>query len=364
MPALSPKDAIPTTQPETAGPSDDVRWQAVLRRDLEADGTFVLAVKTTGIYCRPICTARQPLRKNVRFFADPVEAEAAGFRACKRCRPEARSAREADAERVARAIAIIRASEVAPQLDDLARQLGQSPFHFHRIFKAATGITPKAYFTAERAERLRREIDEGEPVTSAIYGAGYGSSSRFYETSDARLGMTAGVYRKGAAGVTMRFALGQTSLGSILVAATDRGIAAVTLGDDPDALLAGLQARFPSAKLIGADADFERHVATIVGLIEAPGRSVDLPLDIRGTAFQEQVWQALRQIPPGTTATYTEIAARIGRPASVRAVANACGANPIAVLIPCHRVVRTDGSGGGYRWGIDRKAALIQREVQ
>lgn len=349
---------------DDATATDDARWAAVLRRDRAMDGTFVLAVKTTGIYCRPICSARQPLRKNVRFFADPAEAEAAGFRACKRCRPNAASPEQANADLIARAIRIISSADTAPQLDTISSQLGLSPFHFHRIFRAATGITPKAYFNAGRARRLRDQIDQGETVTSAIYGAGYGSSSRFYETSDARLGMTARTYRNGADGVAMRFAIGKCSLGSILVAATERGIAAVTLGDDPDLLLAGLQTQFPGADLVGADADFERLVATVVGLVEQPGRSVDLPLDIRGTAFQEQVWQALRQIPAGTTATYAEIAARIGRPASVRAVANACGANRIAVLIPCHRVVRTDGSGGGYRWGIDRKAALIQREAE
>ena len=347
-----------------SGPDDATRWTAVIARDAKADGQFVYAVKTTGVYCRPSCASRPALRQNVCFFASPVEAEAAGFRACKRCKPSAQSTTDATAALIARACAIIAGSETVPQLEALSAQVGLSPFHFHRLFKAATGITPKAYFNAERAKRLRQEIDGGETITSAIYGAGYGSSSRFYETADQRLGMTARTYAKGAAGVVMRFAIGKCSLGSILVAATDRGIAAVEFGDDPADLVDGLQQRFPHAAFIGADPDFERLVATVVGLIERPGQAVDLPLDVRGTAFQEQVWQALRTIPAGATATYAEIAERIGRPSSMRAVANACGANRIAVLIPCHRVVRTDGSAGGYRWGVDRKAALIQREAE
>jgi AraC family transcriptional regulator of adaptative response/methylated-DNA-[protein]-cysteine methyltransferase len=347
----------------TASGQHQAKWAALVDRDRAADGQFVYAVKTTGVYCRPSCASRLPLRKNVDFFADGVEARAAGYRACKRCKPDGTSSGEANAALIAKACALISAAETVPRLEDLSADLGLSPFHFHRLFKAATGITPKAYFNAERAKRLRREIDSGETITSAIYGAGYGSSSRFYETADQRLGMTARTYAKGAEGVAMRFAVGQCSLGSVLVAATDRGIAAIEFGDDASELLDGFQGRFPGAELIGADPEFERMVATVIGLIEEPGRASDLPLDVRGTAFQEQVWQALKSIPAGTTATYAEIAGRIGRPGSMRAVANACGANRVAVLIPCHRVVRTDGSPGGYRWGVDRKAALLRREA-
>ncbi len=362
---ISPmKGAGGDVQVEPAGSGDDIRWKALVDRDQSADGTFVYAVATTGIYCRPSCASRLPKRLNVTFFATGLDAGASGFRACKRCRPEGKSVSQTNAAMVAEACALIAASETAPHLEALSGQLGMSPFHFHRLFKAATGITPKAYFNAERARRLRREIDRGETITSAIYGAGYGSSSRFYETADQRLGMTARRYARGAEGVTIRFAIGQCSLGSILVAATARGIAAVEFADDPDDLLQTLQQRFPHAELIGADPEFERLVATVIGLIEQPGQASDLPLDVQGTAFQEQVWQALKSIPAGTTATYAEIAERIGRPRSVRAVANACGANRVAVLIPCHRVVRTDGGAGGYRWGVDRKAALLRREAE
>ena len=341
---------------------DSARWTAVVSRDRNLDGHFVYAVATTGVYCRPSCSSRQPLRKNVHFFASPTDAEAAGFRACKRCRPSAVG--ETHNIMIAKAIDIIRTAESAPRLEDLSRRFGVSPFHFHRLFKAATGITPKAFFNAERMRRLKAELASGESVTSAIYGAGYGSSSRFYETSGQRLGMTARLFARGAPGVAMRFAIGECSLGNILVAATERGIALVEFGDDPQTLIRSLQDHFPLAELIGADPAFERLVATVVSLVEDPTRRSDLPLDVQGTAFQEQVWQALKEIPAGSTATYAEIAARIGKPSSMRAVANACGANRVAVLIPCHRVVRTDGSAGGYRWGVDRKAELIRREAR
>jgi AraC family transcriptional regulator of adaptative response/methylated-DNA-[protein]-cysteine methyltransferase len=347
---------------DDSDPANASKWTAVVKRDASADGRFVYAVRTTGVYCRPSCPARPPLRRNVSFFATSADATAAGFRACKRCQPDGASPGALTADLVQRACAIIAAAETAPLLEDLAAGLGLSPFHFHRIFKAATGITPKAYFNAERARRMRKEIDDGASITSAIYGAGYGSSSRFYETAGARLGMRPRDYRQGAAGECLRFAIGDCSLGAILVAATKRGIAAIEFGDDPAMLLAALQSRFPNANLIGADPDFDALVAAVVAHVERPVRAIDLPLDIRGTAFQEQVWQALRAIPLGDTATYAEIAAAIGSPSSTRAVANACGQNAIAVLIPCHRVVRTDGGTGGYRWGIARKTALLARE--
>ena len=256
----------------------------------------------------------------------------------------------------------IEAAEETPSLASLAGLAGLSPHHFHRVFKAATGVTPKAYASAHQAARLRAGLDRGARVTDAIYEAGYGSSSRFYEQSDRRLGMTPADYRAGGRNTQLRFAIGHCSLGAIIVAASERGIAAIELGDDPDALLRGLQDRFPNSTLIGGDEAFERLVARVVGFVEAPGTGLDLPLDVRGTAFQERVWRALRDIPAGRTATYAAIAEAIGLPKAVRAVAQACAANPAAVAIPCHRVVRTDGSLSGYRWGVERKAALLQRE--
>lgn len=343
--------------------SDDGRWEAVLRRDRTADGRFWYAVRTTGVYCRPSCAARPARRENVSFHASPAAARAAGFRACKRCRPDEAGGPDPRAALVAAACRRIEEAEEPPTLEMLATAAGVSPFHFHRIFKAVTGVTPKAYAMAHRTGRVRRELGNAETVTAAIYDAGFNASSRFYESSTGRLGMTPSAWRAGGVGAAIRFAVGDCPLGSVLVAATDKGVCAIELGDDPQALLDGLQRRFPKATLVGADADFEATVAAVLALVEAPGRASDLPLDIRGTAFQERVWRALRDIPAGRTATYAEIAAAIGQPRAVRAVANACGANPTAIAIPCHRVVRTDGDPGGYRWGIDRKQALLRREA-
>jgi AraC family transcriptional regulator of adaptative response/methylated-DNA-[protein]-cysteine methyltransferase len=343
--------------------SDDALWAAVLDHDATADGTFLYGVMTTGVYCRPSCPSRRPLRANVRFFADAAGAQAAGLRACKRCRPDEVSIAGRHADAVARACALIAASEELPSLDDLAEAAGLSRFHFHRVFKALTGVTPKAYGEAHRAERLRGELDDGASVTEAIYGAGFGSNGRFYAVSNDRLGMKPSAYRKGGAGAAIRFAVGQTSLGAILVAATNKGVCAIQFGEDPDALVRGLQDRFPKAELIGADAEFEALVARVVGTVEGAADAGDLPLDIQGTAFQERVWRALRDIPKGSTASYADIAATIGAPKAVRAVAQACAANPTAVVIPCHRVVRSDGALSGYRWGVERKRALLQREA-
>jgi AraC family transcriptional regulator of adaptative response/methylated-DNA-[protein]-cysteine methyltransferase len=348
---------------ETLTPSDDAMWSAVLDHDATADGTFLYGVMTTGVYCRPSCPSRRPLRTNVRFFAEAASARAAGLRACKRCHPDQASMAERHAEAVSRACALIDASEELPSLDALADAAGLSRFHFHRVFKALTGVTPKAYGEAHRAERLRGELDEGASVTQAIYGAGFGSNGRFYAVSNHRLGMKPSDYQKGGAGAAIRFAVGQTSLGAILVAATDKGVCAIQFGDDPDALVRALQDRFPKAELIGADAGFEALVARVVGLVEGSAGAADLPLDIQGTAFQERVWRALRDIPKGSTASYADIAARIGAPKAARAVAQACAANPTAVAIPCHRVVRGDGALSGYRWGVERKRALLQREA-
>lgn len=342
--------------------SDDDRWAAVAGRDPRADGVFYYSVRTSGVYCRPSCGARRPRRENVSFHATSEEAERAGFRACRRCRPDGPGLAERRSAAVARACELIARAEATPSLEALAAAAGMSPFHFHRVFKAATGLTPHAYAAAHRGRRARDELANGGTVTEAIYGAGFGSSGRFYETANGLLGMTPTEFRSGGARARIRFAVGECSLGSILVAASDRGVCAITLGDDPAALVRDLQDRFRSAHLIGGNADFERTVATVVGFVEAPGLGLDLPLDVRGTAFEQRVWRALREIPPGGLATYREIAERIGTPGAARAVARACASNPLAVAIPCHRVVRTDGEASGYRWGVERRRALLERE--
>jgi AraC family transcriptional regulator of adaptative response/methylated-DNA-[protein]-cysteine methyltransferase len=341
---------------------DESRWQALADRDPAADGEFVYSVKSTGVYCRPTCPSKLALRENVRFHATCEEAEAAGFRACKRCRPTGESIAEHQSSIVARACRIIEESGEIPNLDDLARSVGMSSYHFHRVFKAQTGLTPRGYAVAQRTRRIRDELTRRDTVTEAVYGAGFNSNSRFYESSNEVLGMTPKTFRSGGSGTTIRFAIGESWLGPILVASSEKGVCAILLGDDPEALVRDLQDRFPRAEFIGGDEDFERLVATVVGFLENPSSGLDLPLDIRGTAFQQRVWEALRQIPAGSTASYAEIAGRIGQPTSVRAVAQACAANHLAVAVPCHRVVKTDGALSGYRWGIERKGRLLRRE--
>jgi AraC family transcriptional regulator of adaptative response/methylated-DNA-[protein]-cysteine methyltransferase len=342
---------------------NDPRWAAVVARDPKADGTFFYSVKTTGVYCRPSCGARTARPENVAFHATAADAERAGFRPCKRCRPDQPTRAQHNAAVVADLCRYIENADAPPTLDDLARRAGVSAFHLHRIFKEVTGVTPRAYAAAHRGRRMRAELARETSVTDAIFGAGFNSSSRFYEQSDELLGMTPTAYRAGGANTEIRFAIGQCSLGAILVARSDRGLCAISLGDDPDTLARELQDRFPHARLIGDDPDFAQLVARVVGFVEAPRVGLDLPLDVRGTAFQQRVWQALREIPPGATASYAEIAAKIGAPKSVRAVAQACGANHLAVAIPCHRVVRQDGALSGYRWGVQRKRALLEREA-
>jgi AraC family transcriptional regulator of adaptative response/methylated-DNA-[protein]-cysteine methyltransferase len=346
---------------------DSSRWDAVRRRDPTADGSFWYSVATTGVYCRPSCAARLPLRHNVRFHETVEAARQAGFRPCKRCRPDEPPAAARRAALVAaarrRLDSAVEEGEAEPTLTELATEFGLSPFHFQRIFKRELGLSPKQYAAARRAERVREGLDDGASVTEAIYDAGYSSSSRYYERSGAVLGMTATAWRRGGEGATIRFAVGQCSLGAILVAATERGVCAIAFGDDPQPLVEGLQDRFPSATLIGADPAFEQLVAEVVGFVERPSGRLDLPLDPDGTDFQRRVWQALRAIPAGERASYAEIARRIGQPAAVRAVARACAANPVAVAIPCHRVVRTDGALSGYRWGVERKRTLLGREA-
>ncbi|MCP8633990.1 bifunctional DNA-binding transcriptional regulator/O6-methylguanine-DNA methyltransferase Ada [Pseudomonas mosselii] len=340
--------------------TDAERWHAVQARDTAATGHFVYAVRTTGVYCQPACKSRLAKRENVEFFGNATQAEAAGYRPCKRCKGGQGSRRT---ELVACACRLIEASETAPNLDQLGSELNVSPFHLHRLFKAETGLTPKAYASAFRAQRLRQHLDAAGSVTEAIFDAGYNSNSRFYESAGERLGMRPREYRAGGQGATIRFALAQCALGAILVAQSERGICAILLGDEPEPLLKDLQDKFPKAQLIGGDDAFERLVAEVIGFVEAPALGLALPLDVQGTAFQERVWQALREVPAGTTVSYTDIAERIGAPKAVRAVAQACAANAIAVAIPCHRVVRRDGDLSGYRWGIERKRQLLDRET-
>ena len=344
--------------------TEDERWTAVQARDAAADGHFVYAVRTTGVYCQPSSTARLPKRENVAFFDSAQAAEVAGYRPSRRAHGDQTRAAAERAALVARACRMIETSETPPRLDELATEVGMSPFHFHRLFKTETGLTPKAYSVAWRARKLREELSSADAsITDAIYGAGFNASSRFYETSGQLLGMRARDWRAGGAGVVIRFAVGQCSLGAILVAQSQRGICAILLGDNPERLVRDLQDQFPKAELIGGDAAFEQLVAQVVGFVEAPATGLQLPLDVQGTVFQERVWRALREIAPGTTVSYAEIAERIGSPKAVRAVAQACATNHIAVAIPCHRVVRRDGDISGYRWGVDRKRELLRREA-
>ena len=346
------------------GVAADPRWARVLARDKGADGTFWYSVATTGVYCRPSCASRAANPRNVALHDTLEAAKATGFRPCRRCNPDALSADAEDAARVARSCRTIAAAQTAPALATLAATAGLSPAHFHRLFRRVTGVTPRAYAAACRAGRVRDALAQGGSVTDAMHGAGYGSSGRFYAVAPAILGMTPSRYRAGGGGETLRFALHPCSLGTVLVAASALGIAAILIGDDPRALADDLRRRFPQADLVGGDAAFEEQVAQVVGFVEAPGLGLDLPLDVRGTAFQQRVWETLRAIPPGATASYAEIAARVGVPAGVRAVAGACAANALAVAIPCHRVVRSDGGLSGYRWGVERKRALLEREAR
>jgi len=357
---MRPLDLQPPIPPFA---TDTDRWSAVQARDARADGHFFYSVRTTGVFCRPSCAARPALRANVAFHASPAAARAAGFRPCKRCRPEEPPKAERDAAVIARACRHIEEAETPPDLNTLADAAGLSPHHFHRLFRKVTGVTPKAYAAANRAARLRGELAAGASVTEALYGAGFNAPSRLYAAADGVLGMAPKAYRDGGAAAQIRFAVGETSLGSILVAATDKGVCAITLGDDPDALVRDLEDRFPRAELIGADEGFEATVAAAIGLVERPASGWSLPLDIRGTAFQQKVWQALRAIPAGQTRSYAEVASAIDAEGAHRAVAKACSENAIAVAVPCHRVVRKDGALSGYRWGVERKAALLDREA-
>ena len=338
-------------------------WTAVVNRDRSADGKFLYGAKTVGVYCRPGCPSRRPNRANAVFFADASAAEKAGYRPCKRCRPT-ESAPDAHHRRaVEKACRIIRDSDTPPTLAALAREVGISAHHFHRLFRRIVGVTPRDYAQAHRLGRLAMRLDAGDDVSDAIYAAGFGSSARAYDAAPAGLGMTPGARRKGGQGETIRFTTVRCALGRALIAATTRGICATALGDDAATLAAELHERFPAATIVEDAAALRRWADAFARFIADPTDTPDLPLDIRGTAFQAKVWRALRKIPSGETASYAGIAAALGQPTAARAVARACATNPVAVLVPCHRVIGRDGALTGYRWGIERKKAMLAREA-
>lgn len=341
--------------------SDDERWAAVAGNDPAADGAFVYAVATTGVFCRPSCRARLPRRENVRYFAAPEDARLAGFRACKLCSPE--GADDRDAALVRRATELIASAETPPRLEELAAAVGLSASQLRRVFVALTGVTPREYAETMRAHRLREGLSAGERVSDAGFSAGFGSGSRLYASTPKALGMTPSAFAAGGRGERIRFGTGTTSLGVVLVAATERGVCAIELGDDAVALEAALRERFSAAELVADDPAFTETLAAALAAVDEPGRGAGLPLDIRGTAFQRRVWDALRAIPAGTTTTYAQLAEKVGVPRGARAIARACASNTIAVVVPCHRVIRGDGDLSGYRWGVERKRTLLAREA-
>lgn len=342
------------------GKEDDMRWRAVAER--RPGGNFVYAVTTTGIFCRSGCASRLPNRENVRFFASGDDAITAGYRACKRCRPD--QARHSDVRLavVAEACRIIEAADTPPALNDLASKTGYSPHHLHRLFDAVVGVTPKQYGDALRAARLRKGLRSGNGVADAVYGAGYGSASRVYENSSALLGMTPASYAAGGRGAVVRYALSDSPLGRILAAATPVGLCMVSLGSDDKALVSELQADLPQADVIRDDEALGATMADVIAYLDGKQSAPTLALDIRATAFQWQVWRALSEIPAGETRTYGQLAARLGKPKAARAVGRACATNPVSLVVPCHRAVGADGSLTGYRWGTDRKRTLLARE--
>jgi len=344
--------------------AEEKRWMSLVRRDERADGSFYYGVKTTGVFCRPSCPSRLPRRSNVLFFASAPEAHAAGFRPCRRCRPDMAVRAEPHLDRIVRVCGLIETAEKPPTLAELAEAVGLCPSHLHRVFERAVGVTPKGYAAALRAQRLKKGLRPGVTVTQALYDAGFGSGSRLYANAREDLGMSPAKYRSGGEGISIRFAVARTDLGWVLVAGTERGLCAIDLGDSREALIDAHKARFDRAEHCEGDPEFVRWLCRVTESIVSPRRGLDLPLDIRGTAFQRRVWEELRRIPAGRTASYGEVARRIGKPGSARAVARACASNPLALAVPCHRVVRSDGDPGGYRWGVERKRALLEREAK
>lgn len=342
--------------------TDERCWQAVCERDARADGQFVFAVLTTGVCCRPTCRSRRALRENVRFYPDVATAQAEGFRPCKRCQPEKSDPQQQKVEKVAAACRLLE-QETPMTLEALARQAALSPFHFHRLFKSVTGMTPKAWQQAWRARRLREALGQGAKITDAALSAGFPDNSSYYQQADAALGMTARQFRRGGEDLDITWVCGDGPLGRCLVAESERGVCAVLPGESDALLCAELASLFPNARLHPGDEAFRQRVAQVFSHLDDHRQPFSLPLDLRGTAFQLQVWQALRQIPAGETRSYRQVAQSIGRPRAVRAVASACAANKLALVIPCHRVVREDGALSGYRWGTARKALLLAREA-
>jgi AraC family transcriptional regulator of adaptative response/methylated-DNA-[protein]-cysteine methyltransferase len=354
--------AVLNKQREPLQIEEDLRWQAVLDKDRQFDGRFVFAVSSTHIYCRPSCASKRPRRDRVTFYETPLAAEAAGFRACRRCKPQ-------DVQKDPRLLLVKRVCELIdadPEgnltLDAIGSVVGLSSFHLQKAFKSEMGISPREYAAARKAERFREGVRAGEKITSAMYDAGYGSSSRLYERAGAELGMTPATYGRGGANTKISYTITSCSLGLLLVAATEKGVCSVRLGDNAEELERGLREEFDAAAITRSDRQLSRMVEDITLQIESHEGLIDLPLDIRSTAFQRLVWRALRDIPVGETRSYSEVAKAIGRPAAVRAVARACATNPVAIVIPCHRVIREDQSLGGYRWGLERKKTLLAGE--
>ncbi len=346
----------------TAIPSETESWDAVLKKDFSRDGQFYFAVKTTGIYCRPSCPSRTPKRANVSFYSTTAAAREAGFRACLRCAPDGLSKRQQQTQAILQACRAIEDQTERISLNDLAEKVGLSPHHFHRLFKDVTGVTPHDYFKARQIAQIGESIKNSTSVTEAIYDAGFSSSGRFYENTDAMLGMTPKAYKASGEGEHIRAGVKQSALGLVLVAATNKGICTIEFGQDAQQLMQTLRERFRNAVIVAQDAQFDSWLTTILSHLTLPKKALALPLDIRGTAFQQQVWNALQEIPLGSTVSYAQVANRIGKPKAVRAVATACASNVIALAIPCHRVVRGNGELSGYRWGVERKRQLLEQE--
>lgn len=347
--------------PRITGQAADRFWQATLHRDPRADGSFVFAVQSTQIYCRPSCPARRPLRQNTLFFQTPQDAESQGFRPCRRCRPKQLDSATKLVQQIAAALA--NCEEESTRLRSLATRMNVSPSKLRRAFRRATGLSPKEFEQAFRLTRFKKMLREGNSVTDALYACGYGSSSRLYEKTNAHLGMTPASYRKGGEGMQIGYTVTSTTLGKVLVAATERGVSAIYLGENEKALVDELRKEYAKAEIVRSTDGNENWIREVVRRVEGNAPSVDLPLDVQATAFQRRVWQELQKIPRGTTRTYTQVARALGKPRSVRAVARACATNPVSIVVPCHRVIRTDGTLAGYRWGLQRKQKLLEREA-